>query len=150
MALSIKMLTQLTETPPHSIWTGMKQIVMHSTAMMPHGPWPLHSTGRSLVRLCVCMSLSVCLSVCLYRTNVTVLNQSLYSAPMCIDTMILAFLIIGGLWLLLGQGSACRSQHTGHAIETLDLGLWQQVAKAAMLQQYLDILWVVNCLVLLF
>ena len=58
MALSIKMLTQLTETPPHLIWTGMKQMFMHSTAMMPHGPWPLHSTGPSLVRLCVCLLVS--------------------------------------------------------------------------------------------
>ena len=59
MALSIKMLTQLTETLPHSIWTGMKQIVMHSTAMMQHGPWPLHSIGPSLVRLGVCLCQSV-------------------------------------------------------------------------------------------
>ena len=58
MAMNIKMLTQLTETPPHSIWTEMKQIVMHSTAMMPRGPWPLHSTGPSLVRLCVCLLVS--------------------------------------------------------------------------------------------
>ena len=65
MAMSIKMLTQLTETPPHLIWTGMKQMFMHSTAMMPHGPWPLHSTGPSLVRLCVCLCPS-------FRTDMTI------------------------------------------------------------------------------
>ena len=53
------MLTQLTETLPHSIWTEMKQIVMHSNAMMPRGPWPFHSTGPSPVRLCVCLCQSV-------------------------------------------------------------------------------------------
>ena len=72
MALSIKMLTQLTETLPHSIWTGMKQIVMHSTAMMPHGPWPLHSIGQSLVRLSV--NLSACLSCHTSNVQSTVLG----------------------------------------------------------------------------
>ena len=66
------MLTQLTEILPHSIWTGMKQIVMPSTAMMLHGPWPLYSIRPSLVRLSV--NLSACLSCHTSNVQSTVLG----------------------------------------------------------------------------
>ena len=59
MVLSIKMLTQLTETLPCLSWTRMKHSFMHSTAMMPRGPWPLHSIGPSLVSLGVFSCLTI-------------------------------------------------------------------------------------------
>jgi len=51
MAMSIMLSTVTTEIPPFLTWTRTEQMCTHNTAMMQHGPWPLHSIEPSLVRL---------------------------------------------------------------------------------------------------